>query len=104
VSVAPHIHTLHEKLDLILTQLEEMRLEFRQKRDSDNERWERIAPALCLPSVVPVPVGSLPEESTSERQEPDIGNSRKRRRSSELNPGDVKRLRFALSGMTFQKT
>jgi hypothetical protein len=102
---APDAASIHVKLDQILTELRELRIEFQQQRNVDNERWERMLPALqslsrqaLQLSPLPCPEGDIEENFRSPERV-----LLKRRTSHELTPFASKRLRFALQPPNFQK-
>lgn len=83
---------VREKLDCIITELRELRLDFRRKRDIDNKRWDNLLPVLLsLGREIPLVNHGIEQGIPP----PILVTTRKRRASDEVDPPDGKRLRFA---------
>ena len=93
------------KLDYIIRQLSELQTDFRQNRDLENDRWERIWPTLKSMSSSEVPVTKSPTglENVGQEMIPKVRTNAKRRPSNDLTLPEPKKLRFSLNSPQFQK-
>jgi hypothetical protein len=91
------VASIHNKLDHIANELQELHSDFRQKHELDDQCWESIYTTIqAFSSLEPsgttigTSTGPLPPHPI-----PPTGKMGKRHPLNDLNPAELKRLRFA---------